>query len=341
MLVRGLRVGLVVTTLIWTGLAAAQIGRPVEDLQAALNLRMSPFQTEEGQAWSALTPDGLVMELWIRGRAVHSLRGELSAEPGSIAAMAEVVEAATGLGPGLRDPVITFMEQNLPDLAGAGSRVVTIDAFQLELEVSGPPPFHVSWRLVMQEVDAALFPPSRHTIGPEHARFVVREFADLQCPHCATFALRTLPLLEAELLSRGDVRFEFHHFPLQSLHANAFRAAEISECVVDANPERSDAFWTYTRGLFERQATWSAMPDPTPYFILLISQVGLSNAGVEACLEDGAHRVTVSFAIDWAMELRLSGTPTVFVGPYRLRDHGSLADYHSAMDLIDAFWEAP
>ncbi len=323
------------------GVALAQIGRTPADLQGLLNLRMSPFLRDGREAWSAQSPSGLVMELQVRGRALHSLHGELTAEPGAIAALAEVVAAATGLGPDVQAPLVAFMEQNLPGLAGLGPRTVTIDAYQLELNVRGEPPFELSWRLSLQEVEAASFPPVRHAIGPQNARFVIREFADLQCPFCASFALQTLPALRAQLLSRGDVRFEYHHFPLVSIHANAFVAAEVSECVVDANLLRAEAFWTYTHALFERQRTWADMPDPVPYLILLIGQVGLVADGVEACLEEARHRETVGIAIEVARELRLSGTPTVFVGPYRLRDHADLDAYREAMELIDVFWEAP
>lgn len=332
---------LLAVPLLGGGAALAQIGRTPADLQGLLDLRMSPFLRDGREAWSAQTPSGLVMELQVRGRALHSLHGELVADPEAVAALAEVVGAATGLGPAIAQPFVAFMDQNLPGLVGVGPRSVNIDAYQLELQVRGEPPFEVTWRLSLQEADELFFPPVRHAIGPENARYVIREFADLQCPFCAAFALQTLPALQTQLLSRGDVRFEYHHFPLASIHANAFAAAEVSECVVDANLLRPDAFWAYTHALFERQRTWADMPDPVPYFILLIAQVGLASDGVEACLEEARHRETVAFATEVARELRLTGTPTVFVGPYRLRDHGSVVDYRQAMELIDVFWEAP
>ena len=199
------------------------------------------------------------------------------------------------------------------------------------------PPFDVTWSLALAEVDEGTFPAARHAKGPADARYVIREFSDLQCPFCARYATDMLPALEAELLARGDVRFEYHHFPLVSIHANAFRAAEASECVVDANPDDADAFWTYTDALFERMQAWGALGDPDAYFANLTGQVGLSSDGMAACLAAGTHTATVGAATDAALALGLSGTPTVFVGPYRLQDFNRVQGYLDAFDLIDAF----
>jgi hypothetical protein len=103
------------------------------------------------------------------------------------------------------------------------------------------------------------FLPARHAIGPADARYVIREFSDLQCPFCARFAEQVFPAIEATLLARGDVRFEYHHLVLGGRFANSGLAAEATECVADANPDDATAFWTYLDALFERQQAWSAL----------------------------------------------------------------------------------
>ena len=249
-----------------------------------------------------------------------------------------MIAVATGYGDGIEGPVRGFFEQNLAGLAGMGPRTIRVEAYLLELDVRGAAaPFEVAWNLSLAEVEEGAFPEARHAKGPADARYVIREFSDLQCPFCARYAADMLPVLEAELLARGDVRFEYHHFPLVSIHANAFRAAEASECVVDANSDDAEAFWTYTDALFERMQAWGALGDPDAYFANLAGQIGLSGEGMAACLAAGTHTAAVGAATDAALALGLSGTPTVFVGPYRLQDFNRVQGYLDAFGLIDAF----
>src|SRR5436190_14096581 len=54
-----------------------------------------------------------------------------------------------------------------------------------------------------------------HFRGPENAEVTLVEFGDYQCPSCAAYH----PFVK-EILNRypKQVRLEFHHFPLVSIH---------------------------------------------------------------------------------------------------------------------------
>ncbi|MFN2322088.1 MAG: DsbA family protein [Trueperaceae bacterium] len=319
-------------------MALAQVGQPVPALLEALALTVAQDADENADTVLVVTEEGRSLTLKPRGTALYAVAGDSVFDAEAIAEVAAVIAVATGYGDGIEGPVRGFFEQNLPDLAGLGPRTIRIEAFLLDLEVRGDAaPYEVAWSLELAAVDEEAFPEARHAKGPADARYVIREFSDLQCPFCARFAADVLPALEAELLARGDVRFEYHHLPLVSIHANAFRAAEASECVVDANPDDADAFWAYTDALFERMQAWDALGDPDAYFANLAGQIGLSGAGVAACLAAGTHTRAVGAATDAALALGLSGTPTVFVGPYRLQDFNRVQGYLDAFGLIDAF----
>lgn len=146
---------------------------------------------------------------------------------------------------------------------------------------------------------------------------------------------RVLPQLKRELLRRGDVRFEFHHLPLVSIHPNAPLAAEAAECVTAANRPRD--FWGYHDALFARQTTWAGLGDPAPYFVRLARELGLSNEGVAACLGEGRYTRTVQDAADPALELGLNSTPSVLVGPYRVARSDTLQEYDRAIGRLEAF----
>src|SRR5262245_14782171 len=65
-----------------------------------------------------------------------------------------------------------------------------------------------------------------HFRGPENARITLVEFGDYQCPSCGAYH----PVVK-ELLARypQQVRLEFHHYPLVSIHPNAMAAATAVE----------------------------------------------------------------------------------------------------------------
>ncbi len=339
-LLRGVAVRLLaVATTLALALATvghAQVGQPVADLVAALDLRVDG--ADDGDVLTATTPTGQTIELETRGRALHTVRGDAVFDEATLAEASGVIAAATGYGAGIEAPLVAYLQQNLSQLAGLGERTIRVEAFDLRLDVTGmAAPHQVAWSVALAEVPEGAFPTTRNTMGPADATYVIREFSDLQCPFCARYGLEMLPLIESELLSRGDVRFEYHHFPLVTIHPNASSAAEAAECVVDANPGDGEAFWTYTDALFERLQAWSDLSDPLPYFARLPTELGLASEGVAACLEAGTYADDVAASYAASVGLGLSGTPTIFVGPYRLQDFNTVEGYLEAFALIDAF----
>lgn len=314
------------------GLGLAQIGEPPRQILRGLS-PTAITETDEGFE----TPGGLAFRLEERGGLLQRLTAEGAMTEANVPVAARLVGLATGYGEGIAQPVREFLANRLGELAGRGLVRLDVEGYALELEVTGEgAPYDVALSVVLPELPADAFPEARHVLGPADARFVVREFSDFQCPFCARYASTTLPGVKDELLARGDVRFEYHHFPLVSIHANAQPAAEASECVADANG--AEAFWLYHDGLFERQAAWQDLGDPTGYFVRLAEDLGLSSEGVEACLEERTHADAVRAAYQYAGGvLGLSGTPSVFVNGYKVGNFNDLGSYVRLIELIEAF----
>jgi protein-disulfide isomerase len=74
-----------------------------------------------------------------------------------------------------------------------------------------------------------------HTLGPADAPVTLVEYGDYQCPYCAA----ARPVLE-DLVERaeGKARLVFRHYPLDSVHPLARRAAEAAEAA-----GAQGAFW--------------------------------------------------------------------------------------------------
>jgi protein-disulfide isomerase len=318
--------------------AAAQIGLPLADMVALAALQL---ETAESEATGlARTDAGTELRLEQRGSALARVGGEAVFDDVTIDDVARLVGAATGYFDAIEGPVAGYLRENLPAMAGMGPFAVGVEGFRLSLDVRGTAaPYLVTWSVSLAEVPEDAFLPARHAIGPDDARYVIREFSDLQCPFCARFAEQVFPALEETLLTRGDVRFEYHHLVLGGRFANSGLAAEATECVADANAGDPRAFWTYLDALFDRQQAWSALGDPVPFFARLPLEVGLSNEGVAACLDARTHLAAVQASTLRAGELGVRGTPTVFVGPFQLRDFSRLESYLEAMARIDAFAE--
>lgn len=325
-----------VVALSLASVAFGQIGRPPDALlsAAALELRSEP----DASPLLARTAGGADVVLEVRGTAVARVAGEGVFDEEAIGDAARVIAAATGFFDGIEGPIVAFLAGNLAQLAGQGPFPVGVEGFRLTLDVSGDgPPYRVVWSVALPEVPEDAFPVARHALGPADARYVIREFSDLQCPFCARYTLQVFPALEATLLERGDVRFEYHHFVLGGRFANSGTASEAAECVADANPDEPRAFFRYLDALFEQQAVWSPLQDPLPFFVGLAVVTGLASDGVAACVTTGVHRQALLAATARAAALGVAGTPTVFVGPYQLRDFSRLDAYLEAMARIDAF----
>jgi protein-disulfide isomerase len=270
-----------------------------------------------------------------------TLEGALDDE--GIADAASTLAIATGYGAGIEEPIARFLRERLGGMVGQGPVRVGVEAYTLELDVragEGEAPPAGRLTLSLPRLEEATFGPPVATLGPDDADVVIRGFSDFQCPACRRYALEILPLLEEGLLASGDVRFAFHHLPLTSIHANAVPAAEAAQCAADRFG--AEAFWPYHDLIFERQQAWSSLGDPQAYFArlardldeeLLVDALGpveeeiapadRAEAVLRACLEDGQASGAVQAAIDRAMALRLSSTPTVFVGGYRLNRFGT------------------
>lgn len=266
---------------------------------------------------------------------------------------ASTLAIATGYGAGIEQPLLAFLRDRAPEFAGQGPVRIAVEAYTLELEVVDAALADVSLALRLPRVDTAAFGEPAALLGDPAAPVTIRVFSDFQCPFCQRYALEVLPGIEGGLIESGAANFAFHHFPLTSIHANAEPAAEAAQCAMDRYG--AEAFWSYHDVLFERLDAWKALGDPAPYFarvardapgfVAAVAEVESLDTdaaaeravnAVAACLEAGETRAQVRAALDVARTLGLSGTPTVFVGGYRLGDFGDPQAYARLIRLAEA-----
>lgn len=74
--------------------------------------------------------------------------------------------------------------------------------------------------------------PEDHVLGDASAPLVVVEYEDYQAPVCGRFARLDFPILRAEYIDTGRIRWVFRHFP-QADNDRATPAARAAECAHD------------------------------------------------------------------------------------------------------------
>jgi protein-disulfide isomerase len=142
--------------------------------------------------------------------------------------------------------------------------------------------------------------PTDHALGSEHARVVVIEYGDFECPSCKVAA--TTPTLLVERFP-NQVRFIFRHFPLEEAHPHALLAAESSEAA-----GAQGKFWEMHDVLFRNQLHLKAA-DLHHY----ASELGLDMARYVAEMDDHIYLQKVREHVAGGRLSHIRATPTFFV----------------------------
>jgi len=158
-----------------------------------------------------------------------------------------------------------------------------------------------------------------HSRGEADAPVTVVEFSDYQCPYCK----RAEPIIEALLERYPDqVRFEYRHFPLESIHPRARPASEAALCAGE-----QDQFWKYHRLVFEKAPALSDV-NLREY----AAELELDADEFDRCLQEGRFREAVDADLEAGRGIGVSGTPSFFVngipvtGPRNIDSFAELID---------------
>lgn len=137
-------------------------------------------------------------------------------------------------------------------------------------------------------------------IGPEDAPITIVEFSDYQCPYCQRWHQEVYePLLAAY---PGRIRFVYRHFPLTSIHPDAFAAAQAVMCAGE-----QDAYWQYHEMLFDGGSLGSSI------FSQYAQALSLNMDQFNNCVSSERYRAQIEADSNFAANLGVSSTPTFFI----------------------------
>ena len=169
------------------------------------------------------------------------------------------------------------------------------------------------WRVyaAINVLPESVFPATRNVTGQSGAPNVLHILSDFQCPACRQLWAGQLPAWRAQ---PARYRVHYHHFPLD-YHANAFAAAEASECAAKQNN-----FWKYADQLFSGFDQWgrATAPQATRLFGTYAGTLKLDRAAFDRCLKTRQTRAEVRRQMQGAGKTYLRGTPTVYLNGVKL-----------------------
>lgn len=162
-------------------------------------------------------------------------------------------------------------------------------------------------------------------VGSLDAPIVMIQYADFECPYCASFATKTMPLLVDEYVRSGKLQIVFKQFPL-SIHSRAEAAAIASVCAW-----QQDDFWSMHDELFGRLGKLSDND-----LLEVAGAIGLDLDRFRTCQKDGRTRTLVAEDLAEAELLGVRATPSFLVG-YREGDGVKVVDVIVGAQQADAF----
>jgi protein-disulfide isomerase len=151
---------------------------------------------------------------------------------------------------------------------------------------------------------AALDLTGYQMLGDKNAPLTMVEFTDYQCPFCQRFHMTVFDELKKNYIDTGKVRFYSKDLPLDSLHPNAFRAAQAARCAAEQGQ-----FW-------RMRDLMAANPNKLDMDSLVTDAADLKMdpKAFRGCVESNRYRSAVEADVAQAEEIGADGTPTFVIG---------------------------
>jgi protein-disulfide isomerase len=119
------------------------------------------------------------------------------------------------------------------------------------------------------------------------------------------------------------VRWIYRHFPLDSIHDYARKAAEASECAGDQG-----RFWEYTDKLFENYKSIN-----TDFISIVAEGLKLDIPVFNECLSSGKYKAKVSNDLAMGQQAGVRGTPGSFINGQHIKGSVPYSVIQSAIKL--------
>lgn len=149
--------------------------------------------------------------------------------------------------------------------------------------------------------------------GDEKAEVALIEYADFQCPACASY-FPLLKMLSSEFSK--DLKIVYRFFPLTAIHKNAMFAAQAAYA---AGLQGQDKFWEMHDTLYENQNSW-ANTSPKDIFIGYAKDLELDLEKFKEDLNSSKTKNFINSETNKAVSIGINSTPTFMVNGKRIQN---------------------
>ena len=170
-------------------------------------------------------------------------------------------------------------------------------------------------------------------LGDPAAPVLVEVWSDFQCPSCRNYSENIEPLVVANYVANGKIRYVYRQFPFlddSSLSKESDQAAHASLCAADQG-----RFWDYHDILFANWNSENIGAFRDKRLIAFAEALNLDMDKFSACFNGGDHQEEISKDIADGTRLGVSGTPSVFVNG-KILTTGRVPSYEDVAAAIDA-----
>lgn len=162
-----------------------------------------------------------------------------------------------------------------------------------------------------------------HVKGNPEAKVELIEYSDFQCPACGQF----YPYVKEIIEDYGsDIRFEYRHFPLITVHPSAVPAARAAEAA-----DQQGKFWEMHDKLFENQSVWSKSSNPSSLFNQYAEELGLNMDQFKRQQNAAMIADAIDKSFQDARSRGFSGTPTFLLNGEKMQFE-TFEEFRSAID---------
>ena len=171
-------------------------------------------------------------------------------------------------------------------------------------------------------------PENRHLYGNVNARFIIKEFSDLECPYCKRFF--ETPKAVADR-SNGQVAVEWFHTPLSFHDPAATNEAVATECVAKLGGNR--AFWASLQHIFD---TTYGNGQGTPILGDIPKAFELNDDAYLSCINDKSLLAKIENSKQLAASYGISGTPASVIVDTKTGHSVTVSGAQDASALMNA-----
>ncbi|MFQ5703421.1 MAG: DsbA family protein [Gemmatimonadales bacterium] len=151
-----------------------------------------------------------------------------------------------------------------------------------------------------------------YVMGSDSAPVEVVEYADFQCPACASFAVLAGPDVRERLVKTGEVRWRFRDFPLDA-HDKTLLAHHAAACA-----DEQGEFWGMHDQLYFHQGDWSFSSRPLRKFQEYAETIGIDVGAYNQCMSEARYASRIQATKQEVMKLGIRSTPSFDVGQFRV-----------------------